>query len=203
MGEYTELWWQPDNAGGLSRQDRKPGRYWAYVPSELDSHLPHIGDEAQSAAEDALSVLARVDERIGDRGNFLNHLLIRSESISSSWIEGNRITPKRLAIAELLDHGSREALDVVANVKATERAIYELADRKRDIESSDIIDLQHIIEPRLERGLRQEQNWVGGTGWSPLRAAFVPPPESEVLRLVDNLAHFVTETSGNPSYAPH
>ena len=27
-------------------------------------------------------------------GRFLNHLLIRSESISSSWIEGNRVTPK-------------------------------------------------------------------------------------------------------------
>ena len=39
---------------------------------------------------------------------------------------------------------------------------------------------------------------MGGTGWSPLRAAFVPPPETEVARLVANLARFVTETSGNP-----
>ena len=60
------------------------------------------------------------------------------------------------------------------------------------------MDLQHVIEPALGRGLREEQNWVGGPGWSPLRAAFVPPPEADVPRLVADLASFVTQTSGNP-----
>ena len=129
---------------------------------------------------------------------YLNHLLIRSESISSSSIEGNRVTPKRLAIAELLHQGPRQALDVVANVRATESAISELADHSRAITTDDIVELQHVIEPRLGRGLRQEQNWVGGPGWSPLRAAFVPPPETEVTRLVTDLACFVTDTAGNP-----
>ncbi len=198
MGEYVERLWQPEDASGLSRKDRAPGRYLAYLPDELGERLPTLGAEAQGAAEDALAVLARADERIGARGRYLNHLLIRSESISSSWIEGNRVTPKRLAIAELLHQGPRQALDVVANVRATEAAIAELADHTRTIETSDIVGLQHVIEPRLERGLRQEQNWVGGPGWSPLRAAFVPPPETEVPRLVADLARFVTDTSGNP-----
>ncbi|MFX5957026.1 Fic family protein, partial [Acinetobacter baumannii] len=48
------------------------------------------------------------------------------------------------------------------------------------------------------RGLRTEQNWVGGSGWSPIRAEFVPPPEMEVGRLVADLAAFVTRTEGNP-----
>jgi len=151
-----------------------------------------VGAGAQQAAEDALAVLARADERIGERGRYLNHLLIRSESISSSWIEGNRVTPKRLAIAELLHQGPRQALDVVANVRATEAAIDSLADRARVVTTESIVSLQHVIEPRLEPGLRREQNWVGGPGWSPLRAAFVPPPETEVPRLVDDLARFVT-----------
>ena len=198
MGGYVERLWHPEDAGGLSRKDRAPGRYLAYVPDELGDSLPMLGAEAQRAAEDALAVLARADERIGARGRYLNHLLIRSESISSSWIEGNRVTPKRLAIAELLHQGPRQALDVVANVRATESAIAELADHTRTIETSDIVDLQHVIEPRLERGVRQEQNWVGGPGWSPLRAAFVPPPETEVPRLVADLARFVTDTAGNP-----
>lgn len=198
MGEYVELLWHPEDASGLSRKDRAPGRYLAYVPDELGDSLPTLGAEAQGAAEDALAVLARADERIGARGQYLNHLLIRSESISSSWIEGNRVTPKRLAIAELLHLGPRQALDVVANVRATESAIAELADHTRTITTDDIVDLQHVIEPRLERGLRQEQNWVGGPGWSPLRAAFVPPPETEVTRLVADLARFVTATAGNP-----
>ncbi|MHA7986410.1 Fic family protein [Rathayibacter sp. CAU 1779] len=198
MGGYVERLWHPEDEGGLSRRDRTPGRYAAYVPDELGEHLPALGTDAQTAAEDALAVLARADERIGARGRFLNHLLIRSESISSSWIEGNRVTPKRLAIAELLHQGPRQALDVVANVRATEAAIDDLADRARPITIDDIVDLQHVIEPRLTPGLRREQNWVGGPGWSPLRAAFVPPPESEVPRLVADLARFVTDTSGNP-----
>ena len=51
----------------------------------------------------------------------------------------------------------------------------------------DIEDLQNIIEPGLARGIRTEQNWVGGSGYSPLRADFVPPPESEVRRLLDSV----------------
>lgn len=198
MARFVERLWNPTDHGQLSRRDRAAGHYLAYVPDELGSALPRIGNEAQAAAEDALAVLARADERIGSRASYLNHLLIRSESISSSWIEGNRITPKRLAVAELLQHGPRVALDVIGNVRATEDAIDALADPSHVIDVVDIEDLQHVIEPTLQRGLRTEQNWVGGAGWSPLRADFVPPPESEVERLVSDLAGFITETSGNP-----
>src|SRR5215204_2013819 len=90
MTSFVERLWAPEEHGQLSRRDRAPGRYLAYVPDELGAKLPKIGDEARAAAEDALAVLARADERIGARAAYLNHLLIRSESISSSWIEGNR-----------------------------------------------------------------------------------------------------------------
>lgn len=199
MAEYVERLWHPQDSSGLSRKDRAPGTYRAYVPDELGLVLPKLGSEAQHAAEDALALIARVDERIGDRAGYLNHLLIRCESISSSWIEGNRITPKRLAIAEQLARGPRAAIDVVANVRATENAIAALANRDRTVTVDDIIELQHAIEPRLEPGLRQEQNWVGGSGWSPLRADFVPPPETEVPRLMTDLAAFITRTDGNPA----
>lgn len=198
MGTYVKRYWNPDYAPGLSRKDRQPGRYYAFVPDELGTKLPALSDEATQAAEDALTTLARADERIGFTGRYLNHLLIRSEAISSSWIEGNRVTPKRLAIAEAIQQGPQVALDVVANVRATEQAIEALVDPARRLTSDDIVELQHVIEPSLPRGVRREQNWVGGSGWSPLRAAFVPPPEGEVERLLNDLGDFVTETTGNP-----
>ncbi|MFF2273933.1 Fic family protein [Agromyces sp. NPDC058136] len=197
MPTFIERVWAPEDTGHLGRRDRAPGRYRAFVPDELGAALPALGEAAQSAADDAVTVLARADERIGPNGAYLNHLLIRSESISSSWIEGNRISPKRLAIAEALREGNRVALDVIGNVRATEAAIAALADRSRPIDVADVEALQHAIEPTLEPGLRTEQNWVGGPGWSPLRAEFIPPPETEVPRLVADLARFVTETSGN------
>ena len=198
MATFIERPWVPDDTGQLSRKDRIPGKYLAYVPDELGVDVPVIGPDAQRAAESALALLARADERIGESGRYLNHLLIRSESISSSWIEGNRITPKKLAIAELLQQGTRVALDVIGNVRATEAAITELSDRARPITVGDIEVLQHAIEPMLTPGIRQEQNWVGGSGWSPMRADFVPPPESEVPRLMADLSRFVTATEGNP-----
>lgn len=198
MPTFVECLWNPENTSGLSRKDRTPGKYLAYIPDELPPKLPALSSEAQQAAEDALAVLARADERIGRDGKYLHHLLIRSESISSSWIEGNRVTPKKLAIAEILQRGTPVALDVVANVKATEQAIASLSDSRRAITVDDIEQLQHVIEPRLSRGVREEQNWVGGSGWSPLRADFVPPPASEVSRLTHNLAEFISATSGNP-----
>jgi len=198
MATYIERTWAPEDESALGRKDRQAGVYRAFVPDALGLRLPQLSAEAASAAEDALTVLARADERIGTSGRYLNHLLIRSESISSSWIEGNRVSPKKLAIAEVLEHGTRAALDVVANVRATENAISSLANHERAVTTDDFVDLQHVIEPRLERGLRREQNWVGGAGWSPLRADFVPPPETEVPRLVEDLAQFVTVTDGNP-----
>jgi Fic family protein len=197
MARFVERLWNPADESGLSRKDRKPGRYRAYIPDELPAQLPALSVAAQFAAEEAVTALARADERIGLRGRYLSHLLIRSESISSSWIEGNRVTPKKLAIAEALNTGTRVALDVIANVRATEAAIAELAAPDRTITSADIENLQHVIEPSLTRGVRTEQNFVGGTGWSPLRAEFVPPPEDEVPPLVANLAAFITATEGN------
>src|SRR5690606_28180500 len=101
MAHYVELPWRPgDSNAQLSRRDKRPGSFQAYVPDELGTSLPELGADARDAAESALQTLSRADERIGAQGRFLSHLLIRSESISSSWIEGNRVTPKKLAIAE-------------------------------------------------------------------------------------------------------
>ena len=198
MARFVELLWNPDSEFGLSRRDRAPGWYRAFVPDELGESLPELGAQARQAAEDVLAVLARADERIGVRGRYLNHLLIRSESISSSWIEGNRVAPKRLAIAELLHAGPSVALAVVANVRATEDAVAELSDPARPVAVADIVDLAHVVDPHLPTGLRTEQNWGGGPGWGPLRAEFVPPPPGEVPRLVEDLARFLTAADGNP-----
>ena len=199
MARFVELLWNPADEFGLSRRDRPPGRYLAYLPDELGEELPALGSPARQAGEDALAVLARADERIGSRGRYLNHLLIRSESISSSWIEGNRVAPKRLAIAELLHAGPNVALAVVANVRATEDAIAAMSDPARPVTAEDIIDLAHVVDPHLPSGLRTEQNWVGGPGWSPLRAEFVPAPPGEVPRLVDDLGNRQLSDTASPT----
>ena len=43
MGEYVERLWHPEDSAGLSRKDRRPGRYLAYVPDELGDRLLAVG----------------------------------------------------------------------------------------------------------------------------------------------------------------
>ena len=177
MASFVERLWAPEEHGQLSRRDRAPGRYLAYVPDELGTKLPSGRRmRRERLRRMLLAVLARADERIaGARGVPRTTCLIRSESISSSWIEGNRVTPKRHgALQKCWRTGRGLRCDVIGNVRATEDAIAALADRGRPITTADIEELQHVIEPSLPRGLRTEQNWVGGSGWSPLRAEFVP-----------------------------
>lgn len=196
MPQWVERLWAPEERGLLSSRDARPGKYFAFVPDLLSVELPTVSRAATDQLNEALAALIRADAALAASGGYLNHLLIRSESISSSWIEGNRLSPKKLAIAELLKRGNRVALDVIGNVQATEAAIDELGELET-IGVSDIVDLQQRIEPRLAPGLRTEQNFVGGSGFSPLRAAFVPPPETEVPRLVDNFCEFISARDGH------
>ena len=43
MAGFVERLWALEEHGQLSRRDRTPGRYLAYVPDELGTTLPRIG----------------------------------------------------------------------------------------------------------------------------------------------------------------
>lgn len=197
VAEYVERRWAPSPTFGLTKKDQAGGTYRAYVPDLLGADGPALSAEVHGHVTEAQSAATRADAIIGETGLFLNHLLVRSESISSSFIEGHTISPKRLAIADLLGQGKANALAVIANVRATEFAIGELAARAK-ITLQDLITLQHTIAPHLSPGFRTEQNWVGGRGYSPLSAEFVPPPHESVIPLLEDLLLFINR-SGQPA----
>jgi Fic family protein len=193
MAEYVERQWEPSSTFGLTKKDQAGGTYRAFIPDALGVAGPELSTEVYCLVTEAQSAATRADATIGETGLFLNHLLVRSESISSSYIEGHIISPKRLAIADLLGQGKANALAVIGNVRATEYAIGELA-VKGDVTPEDLITLQHAILPHLVPEFRTEQNWVGGRGYSPLSAEFVPPPPEFVNHLVDDLLTFVNRS---------
>lgn len=197
MGTYVERHWAPRQTFGLSRRDRAGGSFLAFVPDTLGAAGPGIGVEALSRVADAQSAVARADGIVGESGLFLNHLLLRSESIASSHIEGHSISPKRLAVADALGRGKGDALAVIRNLRAMEYAIDVVAE-KWDIDLDDLIELQANIAPHLERGFREEQNWIGGAGYSPLRADFVPPPPEHVVPLLEDLLEYVNNSTHPP-----
>ncbi|MBD8079840.1 hypothetical protein IF651_12320 [Cellulosimicrobium arenosum] len=61
-----------------------------------------VGSVALEAVSDAAAVIARIAQRLRERPQpILYATLVRSESISSSWVEGLRETPRNIMVAQL------------------------------------------------------------------------------------------------------
>jgi len=131
----------------------------------------------------------------------LARLLLRTESIASSKVEGMQIDSRDLARAEVrLDMGGKagpSASEVLANIDAMELAVEE-ASVASALTVRDIIGVHAALmaaapNSQVAGRVRTEQNWIGGNNFNPEGADFVPPPPEEVRRLLDDLCAFAGE----------
>lgn len=198
MGSLIEQEWGGVEHSGVSRADARPGRFFAYVPDLLADVQYVPSPRTADVVDRANTALTRADTLLGVSSQYFASLLVRSESISSSFIEGYQVTPKALAIADATGHGSLSAKAVLGNVRATTDAIGSLSDPGHTITVADLEWLQQTITPNAVHGVRTVQNWVGGPGYSPVRADFVPPPASYVPGLLDDLLGYLNSTTGSP-----
>lgn len=197
MGQWVEQRWIPADGSGLSRRARQGGTFHAFVPAPLSDHHPTISpglSRAAAAVEQDLSRLARTDTAEGLEG--VARLLMRSEAISSSKIEGIAPGPDKVALAEIAEsedvRGFKHNAELVARNLGMLREIgSDLADAP-EITVADICRLQEnlIGDPHLA-GLRTTQNWIGGSGWTPTGAEFIPPPHDRVPALMTDLVEYL------------
>lgn len=195
--DYTEIerLWEPSLSGLGGRRARKPARYRAFVPAQIadyDWTLDSIIAEAIFEAERHCIELQAASTRVGL--DTVARQLLRSEAVASSKIEGLVLSHRRLAKAAAVRSGDLTAQSVLANVAAIEAA-YEFA-RSSEPFSVDALKRIHarLFEstPQEQWGgvVRDRQNWIGGDATTPVTADFVPPPEDDVPRLLDDLAAF-------------
>ncbi|WP_157538633.1 MULTISPECIES: Fic family protein [unclassified Nocardioides] len=149
----------------------------------------------QAEAEDAVRAITRFDADIASVELApLAAVLLRTESASSSQIEGVTAGARALALAAIEKRSGRNAELVVANVTAMQRGI-ELAD---DISVGSILAvhdaLLHGHEYAAPGRFRTEQVWIGSTAISPHAASFVPPHHDRVPAAMDDLIDFVRRT---------
>jgi Fic family protein len=134
----------------------------------------------------------------------LARLLLRAESIASSRIEGLEIGARKLLRAEAARQLGERSTDVTAeevlgNVTAMSSAIQEIS--PGDAITPDVLLRFHgrLLSGTRHRAyasrLRDQQNWIGGSAFSPCSAAFVPPPPDLVPGLIDDLCAFCNEES--------
>lgn len=198
--------------------DRQPvtvtidSRDWrqGMVTHHLDAVIPPLiaglpialPDDLQAsvvAAERALAELdAQLDASDAAVVEAATFALLRSESVSSSRIEGINVTNRRLAEA-IHDAGGAKHLarEVVGNIEAMQASVaYGTA--ANPFTSDDILELHRRLMERAigvtEGVYRTEQNWIGAEHVDD-GVAYVPPPPAMIPELMDDLCEFINTSS--------
>ena len=183
--------WPGDPGAPGGRPNRVGFDYRAYVPDEIATWEPRI--PAALAAD-----IGRVDAALRDLTRRSEHAalllwpLLRTEAIASSRIEGLVVSHHRLALAGA-GHGEDVlAESVLGNLDALRRAL-DLA--AAPVTTDAILAIHRALlegspDAAIAGRLRTSQNWIGGRHPNPRGAAFVPPPEGDVPRLVNDLCRF-------------
>jgi Fic family protein len=201
----VERRWGSVPEGMGSRRSRSPYTYKAYVPKPIAERDFQVNGETTAAIAAAQQACTELNINPPDALHLeaLARQLLRAEAVASSRIEGLVLSHRRLARAFFIDpEGNDTAAAVVANVRATERAI-ELASSAEAITVGTIIEIHHTLfagtrDEGIGGLIREEQNWVGGSSSGPADAEFVPPPAEFVRPALEDLADFFGRTDLAP-----
>ena len=201
MSKVLKRRWETTSSSGLPRRDRASCEYEAYVPDKLVGRPVRLDGDVAADVADAEAAVARFDARavaLADT-EALARLLLRAESVASSKIEGLEVGGRRLLRAEAaraLGEGTDDvtATEVLGNIQAMTWAL-EVVERGDDITVAHLLEAHRRLldGTRLQEyggQVRDEQNWIGGSGYNPCSASFVPPPAEFVPDLLDDLCRF-------------
>ncbi|WP_151953133.1 Fic family protein [Brevibacterium sp. Marseille-P9724] len=200
---WTAREWTPPDSARRPRE-RWQGTYWAYRPFSLTEPEWHIDFAVAAEA-------GRVERRIRNlkfhqaagKLEAVSRYLLRSEAVSSSYIEGLRSNARNIVFEELkrLEHTANGtaasghasiAAEVADNISALTSAVERLGTAEL-ITWADIEQLQKELLPSLSTpGIRDRQNWVGGSDIHPGQADFIPPTEHALVPAVEDLVEFMS-----------
>ena len=165
----------------------------AWVPAPLHQRRFDLSIPAVRACERACAALRLADARLPQHWEPLARLLLRNEGVASSGIEGLREPIESVLIAGRTGAGGTAGW-VADNLVVIDRAL----NTAQEPLTVSILHgwhqqlMQHGMLPSDMIGVfRPAMGWVGGS--SPLDAAYVPPPPSEIPRLADDLITFAND----------
>jgi Fic family protein len=127
-------------------------------------------------------------------------LLLTTEGIASSFIEGLRVSLVDVAAAEIGVTTNKTANYIADNLATVVEA---LGTSQRVLKIQDVHDWHHRLMatsnqlgPEMIGAFRSAQSWIGGT--SPRDAALVPPPPELVSSLMEDLIEFINSDEIDP-----
>jgi Fic family protein len=194
-GTWLKQTWHYNPAIDAPPKYRRACHYDVFLPEPLETLPVQLPATVAGVVSDAELAVRRLNETGGSALAPLARLLLRTESIASSKVEGMQIGVREMARAEAqADTGaapSRTALELIDNINAMELAVGQAAEAERfgidEIVAIHRRLMQHAPNKHLAGRIRTQQNWIGGNDYNPCGADFVPPPAGEVGRLLQDL----------------
>ncbi|MDX1396370.1 MAG: Fic family protein [Gemmatimonadota bacterium] len=205
-GETISRTWEWSPALYAPARYRRACRYEAFVPYPIANEPIELEGRVAGVVSDAEHAIGAIDADARPALAPLARLLLRTESIASSRIEGLQVGIRQLALAEARAGTGRRVgptvLEVLGNIDAMELAVDRAA-------SSSAITVDQIREihrklmaaspnPAIAGVVRAEQNWIGGNDYNPCGADYVPPPPEHVHGLLEDLCEAMADESLPP-----
>jgi Fic family protein len=165
------------------------------LPPRIARQSVSIGSALAGNLESAMREITALDTAHGAHLAALGTLLLRTESVASSKIEAVEASGDDYARAL---HGIRTNPSAVSMAAATVAlgTMIDDVSRAGRIELTAITAAHRVlmqddpVEVRYAGRLRDMQNWIGGSDYSPRDALYVPPPPDTVEDYLDDLLAF-------------
>lgn len=200
--------WTPDPSLPAARGFRLQFDYEAYVPEEIAEIDPVLPASVARALQEADEAVRELNDDLPSVTGLeaLSRQILRQESVASSRIEGLVMSHRRLARAAIAgdeQHHDTIAESILGNIAAMEHAI-TVTSAIAELTPAAIVDVHRVLmeqtrDSHIAGVVRRSQNWIGGNNYNPWGATFVPPPVTEVERLLTDLAAFVNRGDLSPT----
>lgn len=205
-GQLIPKIWESNPTIYAPAKYKRACNYDAFVPDELTGWAFTLDASVAGLISEAEAAIRALNQAGGNALDPLARLLLRTEAIASSKIEGMQLGVRELARAEARsDAGqsvSPNATEVLANIDAMVLAVDEAA----SVPEFGVPQITEIHRRLMERAenqqiagkIRTEQNWIGGNDYNPCGADFVPPPAEDVERLLNDLCFAINDDLWSP-----
>ncbi len=206
-GRRVSLIWQHDPSLYAPARYRKACGYEAFIPAPLAELELSLSAATAGVVSDAEQAILRLNAAAQPSLAPLARLLLRTESIASSKVEGLQVGVRELARAEAKAALGRRvgpaALEVLSNIDAMQLAVDDAAMAPLfmtgHISAIHARLMAHLLNAPLVAGVvRTTQDWIGGNDYTPCGADFVPPPPEHVLPLLEDLCDAINDDALPP-----
>ncbi len=200
-GSLVRRTWEYDPSRYAPPRFRRACHYESFIPAGLASFDEPFPADLTGVVSDAESAVHQLNSHARPALAPLARLLLRTESIASSKVEGMQVDARDLARAEArLENGGKAGStvgEVLANIDAMKLAI-DHASGSRTVTLDDLVSIHRALmatapNRHVAGVVRTEQNWIGGNNYNPCGASFVGPPPEEVPRLLEDLCAAIND----------